>query len=201
MLSSHLSSTVVLIQRLQGCDWVTGWCSGQKTPDVTPTPHLEHWRTRLSWVWTKLESKPKGASATGEWLEGCSEKGLRNWDKRNLRRSTNRLLSEWMADVRNHDFMYSVIPWKAECRPMGRSYLEVHFSSVQRICWQCGHPRTIHLSINGTGCPGKEDLSPQSGIVEGRAREAGQDISQALSNSEILSHQKPTTASTPAILC
>ena len=117
MLSSHLSSTVVLIQRLQGCEWVTGWCSGQKTPDVTPAPHLAHWRTRLSWVWTKLESKPKGASAMGEWLEGCSEKGLRNWDKRNLRRSTNGLLSEWMADVRNHDFMYSVSPWKAELNP------------------------------------------------------------------------------------
>ena len=47
----------------------------------------------------------------------------------------------------------------------------------------------------------KEDLSPQSGILEGRAREAGQDISQALPNSEILSHEKPTTASAAAIVC
>lgn len=73
----------------------TGWCGCQKTPDVIPTPHVEHWRTRFSWVWTKPESMPKGASAMGKWLEGCSEKGLRNWDKRNLRRSTSKLLSEW----------------------------------------------------------------------------------------------------------
>lgn len=57
------------------------------------------------------------------------------------------------------------------------------------------------LYISGTGCPVKEDLSPQSGIGGGRGGEAGLDSSQALRSSEILSHEKPTTASIEAVLC
>lgn len=73
----------------------TGWYSCQKTTAVIPKPHLEHGRTRFSWIWTKLESMPKGASTIGKCLEGCSEETLRNWDKRNLR-STNKLHPEWL---------------------------------------------------------------------------------------------------------
>lgn len=84
-----------ILKDFRGLNESTGWYSCQKATAVIPTPHLEHGRTRTSWIWTKLDSMPKGASTIGKWLEGCSEEALRNWDKRNLR-STNKLRSEWL---------------------------------------------------------------------------------------------------------
>lgn len=45
----------------------------------------------------KLESVPAGASSVGKWLERCQAEGLRDWDKSNPRRSTDRPISEGLT--------------------------------------------------------------------------------------------------------